>query len=67
MNLLSWILRKKLKSTNKSLSYWRSELINRYDWELENIVINPGEFTVEMRTAAREILAERKSRAQSGD
>jgi hypothetical protein len=38
-----------------------SELIYRDDWELENIVINPGEFTVEMRTAAREILAERKS------
>ncbi len=60
MKLLSWIFRTKAKST-KSSSDRRLELADRPDWMLENTINNPGEFTVEMRTAAQEILAQRKS------
>ena len=38
-------------------------MADRPNWMLENIVRNPGEFTLEMRKAASEILAQRKSGA----
>jgi hypothetical protein len=60
MKLFSWIFRTQSKE-RRSSSDWRSELTGRPDWMLENIVRNTGEFTVEMRTAAQEILAQRKA------
>jgi hypothetical protein len=59
MGLFSMIFRAK-PAARKSTDHWRSELIERHDWMLENIVRNNGEFTIEMRTAASEILAQRK-------
>lgn len=60
MKLFAWLFRTQAKG-RKSSSDWRSELTGRPDWMLENIVRNTGEFTVEMRTAAQEILDQRKS------
>jgi hypothetical protein len=60
MNLFSWLFRSQPKE-RKSSSDWRAELADRPDWILENIVRNTGEFTVEMRTAASEILAQRNA------
>lgn len=62
MKLFSWLFRTQ-SNARKTASDWRSELADRPDWMLENIVRNTGEFTVEMRTAAQEILAQRKSSA----
>jgi len=62
MNLFTRIFSSKSKAKT-ARSDWRSELAGRPDWMLENIVKNPGEFTVEMRTAASEILAQRKAKS----
>ncbi len=64
MNLFSWILGARSKA-RKTTGDWRSELAAKPDWMLENIVKNTGEFTVEMRTAAKEILSQRKVGADS--
>lgn len=60
MNLFSWLFRPP-SDARKTTRAWKSELADQPDWKLKNIVKNPGEFTVEMRTAASEILARRKS------
>ncbi len=49
---------KKLKP-RKSEAEWRQALVQLPDGQLKNIVNNPGEFVVEMRQAAVQILRER--------
>jgi hypothetical protein len=44
----------------KSVNAWKAELQSKPEWVLENIVKNPGEFVVEMRQAATDILLQRR-------
>lgn len=53
------LFRKKAK-VRKTVAEWESELIDYPKWQLENIVVNPGEFVSEMRQAATEILQQRE-------
>ena len=57
----------KKRSKRKSLEDWCEVLADRDDWELKNIVKNPGEFVIEMRQAAATILQQRgRSPADDG-
>ncbi|MFZ5484397.1 MAG: hypothetical protein ACOZB0_09215 [Pseudomonadota bacterium] len=60
MRLIAKLFRSR-PDARKSTDHWRRTLTGRPDWMLENIVRNPGEFTLEMRTAASEILAQRRT------
>ena len=60
MRLIARLFRSR-PDARKSTDHWRRTLIERPDWMLENIVRNNGEFTHEMRTAASEILAQRRA------
>jgi hypothetical protein len=44
----------------KYVNAWKAELQSVPEWVLENIVNNPGEFVVEMRQAATDILSQRR-------
>jgi hypothetical protein len=44
----------------KSVNAWKAELKSEPEWVLENIMKNPGEFVVEMRQAAADVLSQRK-------
>lgn len=57
--MLCWLFGKK-PTPKKSLEEWKTDILARPDWELENMVKNPGEFVIEMRHAASEILQQRK-------
>jgi hypothetical protein len=59
MKILFWLFGKK-STAKKSVEKWKADILARSDWELENMVKNPGEFVVEMRHAAAEILEQRK-------
>jgi len=58
MSIFSWIYKRKTPK-RKSKDEWLMELIDLPDWQLQNIVRNPGEFTIEMREAAAETLHKR--------
>jgi hypothetical protein len=49
----------------KTEAEWAQALQYQPEWQLENIVKNPGEFVVEMRQAAATILSQRESRSRS--
>lgn len=58
MNFLAWIFRSQ-STARKSSNDWKADLANKPDWMLANIVKNPGEFTIEMRQAASEIMSKK--------
>lgn len=43
-------------AARKSVDYWKGFLSQKPVWQLENIVRNPGEFVIEMREAASQLL-----------
>ena len=45
----------------KSVEDWKLTLAEKPAWLLENIVKNPGEFVIEMRQAASQILENKKA------
>lgn len=58
MKILSWFLGGKTKP-KKTVEEWKAKIMGKPDWELNAIARNPGEFVVEIRRAAAEILAQR--------
>lgn len=58
MKILSWFFGQKPKP-KKSVEAWKIKLQNKPDRELNAIARNPGEFVVEVRRAAAEILQQR--------
>ena len=54
----------KKRIRRKSIDDWCHILEDKADWELKNIVKNPGEFVVEMRQAASTLLQQRSGSPQ---
>ncbi|MEI7842697.1 MAG: hypothetical protein WCI39_06670 [Gallionellaceae bacterium] len=50
---------RKKQQPRKSEAAWAQTLLQMPDWQLENIINNPGEFVVEMRQTAATILRKR--------